>query len=73
MRIDHVGARNGRPVLFSNEQDNGEFDLVVGAFGVNSTAAKLFEEAGFGYKEPPTITAAIGELRVGEDAVSEYF
>lgn len=73
LRIDRVGFRQGKPVLFSKEQELMEFDLVVGAFGVNSTAPKLFEEAGFGYTEPRTITTAIAELRMGENAVSEYF
>ncbi|HWR57740.1 MAG TPA: hypothetical protein VN328_02525, partial [Thermodesulfovibrionales bacterium] len=50
-RIDRIELRNKRPVLFSKEQEIGEFDLVVGAFGVNSTTAKIFEEVGFGYKE----------------------
>jgi flavin-dependent dehydrogenase len=73
LRIDRVGFKDKKPVLFSKEQELMDFDLVVGAFGVNSTTAKLFEEAGFGYKEPPTITTAIAELRMSEDVVSEYF
>ncbi len=73
VRIDRIAFKDGKPVLFSKEQELGQFDLVVGAFGVNSTAAKIFEEAGFGYKEPPTVTTAIAELRMGEDVVSEYF
>ncbi len=73
LRIDRVGPGNGKPVLFSKGQELMESDLVVGAFGVNSTTPKIFEEAGFGYKEPPTITTAIAELRMGEEVVSEYF
>ncbi len=72
-RVDRIAFRNKRPVLFSKEEELAEPDLVVGAFGVNSTTAKIFEEAGFGYKEPPTVTTAIAELRMGEDVVSEYF
>jgi len=73
LRIDRVAFKNGKPVIFSKEQELMDADLVVGAFGVNSTAAKIFEEAGFGYKEPPTVTTAIAELRMGEDVVSHYF
>lgn len=73
LRIGRIEVRNKKPVLFSKDQEIGEFDVVVGAFGVNSTTAKIFEEIGFGYKEPPTVTTAICELRMGQDAVTEYF
>jgi flavin-dependent dehydrogenase len=73
LRVDRIAFKNKKPVLFSKEQELMDFDLVVGAFGVNSTAAKIFEEAGFGYKEPPTVTTAIAELQMGEDVVREHF
>ncbi len=72
VRIDHIENRS-RPVLFSKGSEVMKADLVVGAFGVNSTAAKIFEGMDFGYKEPPTVTAAICELKMGEEAVGEYF
>jgi flavin-dependent dehydrogenase len=73
LRIDRVDVKNGKPVLFSKDREVMQTDLVVGAFGVNSTTAKIFEETGFGYEEPPTVTTAIAELRMGEDVVSEHF
>ncbi len=73
LRIDRIAFKNGKPSLFSKEQELADFDLVVGAFGVNSTTAKIFEEAGFGYKEPPTVTTAIAELRMEREVVSEHF
>ena len=48
-------------------------DLVIGAFGVNSTAAKMFEGMDFGYQEPPSVTAAICEIKMGEDVVASHF
>jgi flavin-dependent dehydrogenase len=50
-----------------------EADLVVGAFGVNSSAGKLFEGMKFGYAEPPTVTAGIAEIKMSEEVISEYF
>lgn len=73
LRVDRISFKQGKAVLSSKDQELMDFDLVVGAFGVNSTTAKIFEDAGFGYKEPPTVTTAIAELRMGEDVVSEYF
>jgi len=72
LRIDHIERRK-RPVLFSKDSEVIDADLVVGAFGVNSTAAKIFEGLGFGYKEPPTVTAAICEIKMGEEVVAEQF
>ena len=60
-------------MLFSKDEEIMEADLVVGAFGVNSTAAKIFEGMGFGYKEPPTVTTAICEIKMGEEVVAEHF
>ncbi len=50
-----------------------EADLVVGAFGVNSSTWKLFETLGMGYRRPETTTAFITELELGPETVSQYF
>lgn len=55
-------------MLFSRDNEVMDADLVVGAFGVNSTAAKMFEGMGFGYKEPPTVTSATCEIKNGRQA-----
>ena len=71
--IDQVKFRGGRPVLYARKEELMEADLVVGAFGVNSATAKQFADMDLGYQEPPVITAAIAELNMGVDTVSEYF
>jgi len=73
LRVDRIEIRDRKPVLFSKDRELGQFDLVVGAFGVNSTTPKMFEEIGFGYKEPPTVTTAIAELLLGEENVEKHF
>jgi len=73
LRVDRIEIRDKKPVLFSKDRELGQFDLVVGAFGVNSTTPKMFEEIGFGYKEPPTVTTAIAELLLGEENVEKHF
>ncbi len=74
-RVDRIkiSGAGGKPMFFSKERELGEYDLVVGAFGVNSTSGKMFEEVGFGYLEPSTVTTAIAELHMGEAIVSECF
>lgn len=73
MRVDSIELRNRKPVLFSKKSEVMEADLVVGAFGVNSTAGRMFEELGFGYKEPPTVIAAIAEIHIGKEKIAEHF
>lgn len=68
------GIKNGRkPVLTSGGEDVMEADLVVGAFGVNSSTSKIFEEAWDGYKKPDVTTAFITEIRLGEERVTDLF
>lgn len=71
--IDNITLKGNRPSLFSQGNELADFDLVVGAFGVNSSAAKMTESLGFGYKEPEKVTAAICELMMAPDIVEERF
>ena len=73
IRIDSLKRNNGKPVLFSRNSQIMEADLVVGAFGVNSTAGNMFASLGFGYTEPPTVNAAIAELHMPEEVIVERF
>jgi len=73
LKIDGVSYRNGKPVLFSKGQDVQDADLVVGAFGVNSSTANIFEGIGFGYKAPVTVTAAVAEISMDNSVLAERF
>lgn len=72
LRIDRIEYRS-KPVLYSQNKEIMDADLVAGCFGVNSTTGKIFEEMGIGYRNPSTITAAITELRMNEETVAECF
>jgi len=72
LRID--GIKNGnKPVVTSGGKDVMDADLVVGAFGVNSSTWKIFEGLNAGYKKPRTTSAYITELELGHKVVSENF
>ncbi|MEW6571112.1 MAG: hypothetical protein AB1390_08055 [Nitrospirota bacterium] len=73
LRIDHIEYKNKRPSLFSRGEKIQDADLVVGAVGVKSQTSKIFEEIGFGYKRPETVTAAIAEIGMDKEAIAEYF
>lgn len=73
LKIDHIEYRNAKPVLLSREGDVQEADLVVGAIGIKSQTSKLFENMHFGYRRPGTVTAAIAEIGLDRDVLSEHF
>jgi len=68
-KVDRVEYNNGRPVLFSGERELITADLVVGAFGVNSDSAKVFENVGFGYSGPRTVSTAIAEVELPDGEI----
>lgn len=72
-KIDRISYNNKRPVLFSKDLKIQEADLVVGAVGVKSSTTKIFEDMDFGYKTPKTVTAAISEIHMDKEILSEYF
>jgi flavin-dependent dehydrogenase len=72
LRIDGI-KNNGKPIVTSGGKDIMEADLIVGAFGVNSTTWKVFEGLDMGYKKPEVTSAFITELELGHDTVTENF
>lgn len=72
LKIDGI-TKKGKPVLKSNGKDIMKADLVIGAFGINSSTWKMFEDSGFGYKRPTSTSAFISELELGSDMVSKNF
>ena len=73
IKIDRIEYNNIRPVLYAKGQKIQEPDLAVGAIGVKSQTYKIFEDMGFGYRRPETVTAAIAEISMHRSAISEYF
>lgn len=49
------------------------FDLVVGAFGLNSRMAARVAELGFGYSPPRTMRSIQAEVFLGEERIQEAF
>jgi flavin-dependent dehydrogenase len=73
IKIDRIEYKNQKPVLFSKGHALDTPDLVAGAIGVKSQTSKLFEDMGFGYKRPETVTAAIMEIEMNSDSIAERF
>jgi flavin-dependent dehydrogenase len=63
----------GKPQLQFSELPPQTYDLVVGAAGLKTSEATLFEGLGFGYQVPRSVKAYISELALGGDAVRDLF
>lgn len=67
---------NGFPAIFYREKDKQkEFqaDLVVAAFGVNSSLIQTMKKLGFGYRPPKTLITFQAEARLGEETIQKEF
>jgi flavin-dependent dehydrogenase len=73
VKIEGIEFKNGKPVLFSQGSEIQQADLVVGAVGINTTKLGIFQDMGFGYKEPQTVKAALAEMSFDEDIITEHF
>jgi CRP-like cAMP-binding protein/flavin-dependent dehydrogenase len=68
-KVTDLSWSNDKPQLHT-AKGRQEYDLVVGAFGVNSPVGELFEKLGFGYKRPGGKKTYNCELDLGADFVS---
>lgn len=68
-RVDEFGWLEGRPQVKTRDGSPKDYDLLVVAIGVNSTALKLCQELGLGYHPPRTTRTAIREYSLGGDTI----
>ena len=71
-RVEGLTWEEDRPRLSTRAGLSREYDLVVGAFGVNSSAARLFGGMGSGYTGPTTTKTFIADFLLGERTVETY-
>lgn len=72
-RVDGVEWTNGKPCVVTKSGVGGEYDLLVGAVGVNSPFLKYFESLDLGYLPPGTAKTWICEFFLGEETIRSYF
>jgi flavin-dependent dehydrogenase len=70
--VEGIEMRKGLPRLVTKGGRSAEYDLVVGAPGVNSTILKSFERLGERYRRPRTVRTFIGEFLLGPDVIRNY-
>jgi flavin-dependent dehydrogenase len=71
-RVDGIGFRDSRPWIHTQAGRREQYDLVVGAFGVNSSALTLFRACGVPVRPPRTTKAYICEFFLGQDLITRY-
>jgi flavin-dependent dehydrogenase len=72
----HVAEVNRDQELPTVTEKGGEprqYDLVVGAVGVNGGGLKIFEKAGLNLRPPKTTRAYITEIYLGKEEVDRHF
>lgn len=70
-RVTEAVMIEGKPRVTTKSGLSEEYDLLVGALGVNSPDLKLFEGCGAGYKPPATTRTHITEILLGNDAIEK--
>lgn len=71
--VDRVLFEDGRPVIYSGDEELARADLVVGAFGVNGRKTPVFEGLDFGYRAPTLTKTAIAEIHLDQEYINEKF
>ena len=70
-RVTEAVMIEGKPRVTTKSGRSEEYDLLVGALGVNSSDLKLFERYGTGYTPPATTKTHITEILLGVDAIEK--
>jgi flavin-dependent dehydrogenase len=73
MRVSEVAWVDERPAVCFPGKPAQPYDLLVGATGVNSSGWQLFEQLGLPSKRCETTKTYITELKLGADAIAQYF
>jgi len=71
--ISRTGDRSSKITVQYGRDGELHTDVVVGAFGVNSTLTKRFEEMGFGYRAPKVIRVGQAELTLPKEFIDKTY
>ncbi|NGZ28393.1 MAG: hypothetical protein G8345_16080 [Magnetococcales bacterium] len=72
-RVTGLSWHKDRPRVSCKGHADEDYDLVIGAMGVNSASLKLFEELGFSYQAPPVSKGYLSEIYLGVEKTRKYF
>lgn len=72
-KVESIEFNQGRPFVTTKHGKSKEYDLIVGAVGVNTPSLKLFENLDIEFKPPETTRAFISEFNLERKVVLKYF
>jgi CRP-like cAMP-binding protein/flavin-dependent dehydrogenase len=72
-RVEGILWDTEKPVLKTSSGNSESYDLIVGAVGVNTSGAKLFEDLKLGYHPPQTQQTYLCEFPLGAELVQKHF
>jgi len=72
-KVSELTWKQGKPEIQTAQKRPQRYDLLVGAVGVNSPGLKLFEDFGFGYRQPSVVKTFITEIELGYEMVGTLF
>jgi len=72
-RVQEINRDNGYFNVLSKSKETKEYNLVVGAVGLNPASLKLFSNAAPKFKPPTATKTFICEFELGHELVRSYF
>ncbi len=72
-QVTAIEPVNGAYRLTTKKGGPKDYDLIVGAVGVNSTGLKLFEDLEFDFEAPGTTKTYITEFHLGRELINKSF
>ena len=71
--VSKIEFENDKPIVYVSDDEYKEYDLVVGATGVNTTILEKIKNLDFGYTPPEITKTKINEIYLGKERVDKYF
>jgi flavin-dependent dehydrogenase len=69
---DHLGMRDGRPVVRTRNGNEHHYDLLAVAIGVNATSLKLLQKSDLQFRPPRSTQAFVCEFHLGLEMTKRY-
>jgi len=72
-RVTEIDFGTDLPTIKTKEGETRQYDLVVGATGLQGKSINLYDNIDFGFKAPEATKTFICEFLLGQEKVEEYF
>lgn len=70
-KVEKITLADGKPVVHAKGLEPAEYDLLVGASGINTNTVEAFEHLGIGYHPPRSSKTYISEFQMGAEELKK--